>query len=111
MFTCFSMTVLCIWERSLKQQQQKTKTLPHTFGKALRFYPKLFPSDLVYEGSLVWEEKQGIFGEKMVQEGWHQNPIQAITSTGEKNIFIMHGNGGGVRLASLYWHIILRERN
>lgn len=68
------MTVLCIWERSLKQQQQKTKTLPHTFGKALGFYPKLFPPDLVYEGSLVWEEKQGIFGEKMVQEGWHQNP-------------------------------------
>lgn len=28
-----------------------------------------------------------------------------------KHIFIMHGNGGGERLASLYRHTILRERN
>lgn len=58
----------------------------------------------------MWGEKQGIFGEKTLQKGWNQNPIQAIINTGEKNIFIMHGNGGGARLASLYRHIILRER-
>lgn len=59
----------------------------------------------------MWAEKQGIFGEKIVQESWNQNPIQAIISTGEKNVFIMHGNGGGTRVVGLYWHIILRERN
>lgn len=61
-----------------------------------------FSPDIVSEGSLVWGEKQGIFGEKMLQERWNQNPIQAIRNRGEKNIFIMHGNGGGARLASLY---------
>lgn len=29
----------------------------------------------------------------------------------KKNVFIMHGNGGGARLVGLYWHIILREKN
>lgn len=42
----------------------------------------------------MWGEKQDLFGEKMLQEGWNQNPIHAIIDTGEKNIFIMHGNGG-----------------
>lgn len=64
------------------------------------FCPKPFiPPAIVYYGSLMWGEKQGIFGEKMLQEGWNQSPIQAIINTGEKNIFIMHGNGGGANKA------------
>lgn len=45
------------------------------------------PPDIVYYGSLMWGEKQGIFGEKTLQEGWNQNPIQAIINAGEKKYF------------------------